>query len=234
MSTAIFFARLKGGKLTTKDGKYLPGLPSEIGTLIRSHYDDAIQTSWETKCVNDVMWNDMIYVVTLVRSKLFKSAFLAQELWCKSHSLTKALFKLTRNEYGLPGTVENLAFQCCNNLVEFVGRFAVPAPTRLVLLEPLRKCGPRACDYVQNFGFEDEAIRYIKNTLSGFKKLVELLRAARFVANDRKLLIDLHKSLGKCDCAIGNVTRLLSTSQPKPVLWDSTRARWRKLKIDQT
>lgn len=232
MST--FFALLKRGKLSTKDGEYLPGLPSEICTLIRSHYEHAIQTSWETKCVTDVMWNDMIYVLALVRSKLDHSAFLAQELWCKSHSLTKLLFKLTmRNEYGLPWTVEKLAYKCCNNIVESVDRFRIPVPERLVLLQPLTKCGhPRACDYVQNFGFEEEAIRYIKNTLSGFKQLVKLLGVARFVANDRKLLIDLQKALGKCDRDIGNITRLLSTSQPKSVLWDPRGARWRKRKFD--
>ena len=231
---SFFFAFLKRGKLSTKDGEYLPSLPSEICTLIRSHYEHAIQTLWETKCANDVMWNDMIYVVALVRSKLFDSYILAQELWCKSHSLTKLLSKLTRQrEYGLPCTVEKLAYKCCNKIVESVNRFRMPVPERLVLLQPLTKCGyPRACDYVQNFGFEDEAIRYIKNTLFGFKQLVELLRVARFVANDRKLLFDLQKALVKCDRDIGNITRLLSTSQPKSVLWDPRGARWRKRKFD--
>ena len=203
-STALFFFALFKGQLRDTKGSMLPCLPYEVCCIIQRMYFKYVRLVLFDKS-NGVVWHDFITAYNSVLSRTKCAYMVSQDLWCKSDPLTRAL-KVLKNRMNALRYVLQDVFQH-----EFIASM-VELPSRTVLMLPLPKDYPRACDYVQNNTFEEESFSYLTTTIKEYVYMIELLTDAngQRVVPMRKLV----NPLKNCRAQGMKVKMLLAEHKP--------------------
>lgn len=240
MSASQFLHHLRRGTLTLACGRRLPSLPTDVCNLISQWHNCEIQRMWKIGQVTNVMRIDLRYALWLSRCKIRKSLHLSLQLWCKSHPVARHLYNchnrwldvdidhILHNAYNPDGADADWDDQAATAFDVLRHSCDSQRPKRLILMQPLLKPEPRACDYVQNFEFDGEAMRYITRTLATFESAAELILATERFSNKRAWSC-LRKALNAAVAQVKAAKRVMATCNPPPKLvYDPEMGTWKK------